>query len=113
MTTSDSGRMVSPVGEAAEAVKRERRLRGWSVRAAATAGGVSNTTWSTYEATGVLTDKMQRAIVQAFGWDATWAEHLPAEPPSSGEDVLRMLVDEVAALRRHVELLAELLARPE
>lgn len=111
LTTPGSGRNVRRVTEPVEAVKRERRLRGWSVRSAATAGGVSNTTWAAYESTGVLTDAMQRAIVRAFGWESTWADDVTAEPPAVEHDVLRMLVSEVAALREDVAAVAELLRR--
>lgn len=77
--------------ESVERVVAERRRRGLSVRAASTAGDVSNQTWANYEKSGVLTPLMQRAIVKAFDWPADWADAEPAIPPGSPGDVVGRL----------------------
>jgi hypothetical protein len=76
----------------------ERRLRGWSGREAAIAGGISNTTWSKFEATGEIGDAMRRGAAKAFGWPMDWPENLP---------VMEIVgVDAVSQLRAEVERLA-------
>lgn len=64
-----------------EHVRNERKRRGWSVRRAATAGGISNTTWGTFEAAGQVTDTVRVGVAQAFGWPTTWPEGPPALTP--------------------------------
>lgn len=87
-----------------EAVVAERRRRGWSVRTAAIAGGVSNTTWGTFERTGAITPAVQRAVVTAYGWPADWWDNPPAQAgPHPGEVAeLRSLVAEMAAQQTEV-----------
>ncbi len=58
----------------AAAVQAERFARGWSVRRAAAAGEVSNTTWGNYEGGGPLTNRMREAVQKAFGWPGSWPE---------------------------------------
>lgn len=96
-----------------EAVAAERRRRGWSVRRAATEGGVSNTTWGKYEA-GQEVAAMIPAVAQAFGWPANW-EDTPPVPASPADSLTRRvevlekanarLSDEVRSLARQVSAL--------
>lgn len=79
-----------------ELVSRERRLRGWSARDAAIAGGVSNTTWSKFEKGAPLGETMRLGVAKAFGWTPEWPEHPPVRQPPA---------DEVSQLRREVEAL--------
>lgn len=105
-------------------VELERRLRGWSVREAGAQGGISNTTWASFEATGMVTPKVRIAIAKAFGWPSSWPEELPeppvifqGEPPVSPNDVsqLRGRVDsmesELDRLRSQVVALAQQVER--
>lgn len=85
-----------------ERVTRERRLRGWSARDAAIAGGVSNTTWSRFEAGGPIGDAIRQGVARAFGWSVEWPETPPPDelPP-----------DELSRLRHQVESLADQVQR--
>jgi hypothetical protein len=67
-----------------ERVARERKLRYKSDRAAADAGGISNTSWSRFMAGGELTDQIRHAVATAFDWPTDWPEHLPNDTPSNG-----------------------------
>lgn len=80
-----------------ELVSRERRLRGWSARDASIAGGVSNTTWSKFEAGTPLGEAMRHGVARAFGWSPEWPENPPVQQPPQ---------DEIIRLRREVERLA-------
>jgi transcriptional regulator with XRE-family HTH domain len=93
----------------------ERRTRGMSARAAAAAGGVSNTTWGRLEAGEIdLTERTRLAVATAFGWQIDWPENPP--PVTSpgvnqpGDDDVaervQLLQREVAALSEVVLLLA-------
>lgn len=97
---------------------RERRFG--SVRQAALAGGVSNTTWARYEESGNLTHGMRVAIAQAFGFEEDWPENPPAElrpalvpysgftPPGDGEyEELRELRRQTLAMVTDQALLIE------
>lgn len=56
-------------------VLRERRKRGWSVRKAAIAGHISNTTWGRYESGELeLSGAIRNAIAVAFGWPSDWPD---------------------------------------
>lgn len=90
-------------------VGEERKRRGLSVRAAAHSGGISNTTWGTFEDTGKVTDGVRRGVARAFGWSTTWPEVPPAltrpDPtePSNAElmakiDVLTVLVQNMGVV---------------
>ena len=74
---------VSTEEQRRERVAIERRLRGWSQRDAATEGGTSNQTWSTFERTGRVTDAVQAAVKMAFDWPIDWADNLPAAEVSA------------------------------
>jgi transcriptional regulator with XRE-family HTH domain len=100
--------------ELRERVKRERRLRGWSVRRAATEsdknpniGGISNTTWGQYEKAGVLSDTIRVAISIAFGWPRDWPVNAPATPPEDeGARIAHLIVqldERLADLQRQGE----------
>jgi hypothetical protein len=80
----------------------ERRLRGWSGREAAIAGGISNTTWSKFEATGEIGDAMRRGAAKAFGWPMDWPENLPAIEMGQADAVsqLRVEVERLAGVVR-------------
>ena len=91
-------------GAAVRRVIAERLRRGWSIRTAAQAGQVSNTSWGDMEA-GVrpITPKMQRAVAQAFGWDAGW--------PYNGGPTTMGVAERVAMLEEQVAHLSELVER--
>ena len=66
------------------------------MRAAAALGGVSNTTWSRYEAGGVtLTPGIVQGVAKAFGWPTTWPEEQPATTTPDFEARLQRLEDVV------------------
>lgn len=90
--------MSEPTTDLVERVVVERRLRGWSGREAAIAGGISNTTWSKFEAGGELGPAIRRGVAHAFGWPADWPENPPAAIAP---------VDAVSQLRAEVERLAQ------
>jgi transcriptional regulator with XRE-family HTH domain len=81
-------------------VKAERQRRGWSQRAAAEAGGVSNQTWSNFEVSGIVTDKMRSAVVAAYGWPVDWPEELPPDDATPNS-----VAAALAELRARVEAL--------
>ena len=95
---------------AVERVREEVRLRNMSVRQAAAAGGVSNTTWGDYYATGIATPKMREAVARAFDWQLDWPENPPPLPEAREDQLIKLiaervakvdrLADEVSALRR-------------
>ena len=59
----------------ADRVRRERLGRGWSVRQAAAAGGISNTYWGEFEDyKRSLTPLIANAVARAFGWPEDWAD---------------------------------------
>jgi hypothetical protein len=69
------------------------------VRRAAVEGGVSNTTWSNFEAGGELTYRMREAVQRAFGWPGTWPEQ-PVENlrPSVADDLRRLIAEQALQL---------------
>lgn len=73
-------------------VRTERLARKWSVRTAATAGGISNTWWGKFE-DGVqpLTPEIAAAVARAYEWPAEWA----TVSQSDEVDLLRQRVDEL------------------
>jgi transcriptional regulator with XRE-family HTH domain len=79
-------------------VLRERRKRGWSVRRAAGAGHISNTTWGRYESGDLeLSGAIRNAIAVAFGWPPDWPER---EVPDWDAAVSDATVKVTAALER-------------
>jgi transcriptional regulator with XRE-family HTH domain len=78
-------------------VADERRMRGLSGRAAASLGGIANTTWSGFEAGGQLTDGVRRAVAKAFDWHMDWPENPPAEFTQLDGDVLRRMEEQLRA----------------
>ena len=105
----------------ADIVRRERLRREWSVRSAATAGGISNTYWGGFEDyKQPLTPTIVEAVARAFNWSRNWPieksqtqthgpigwGELPALVQSHGEAI--------EELRDHVEMLIQgLLQRVE
>ena len=93
----------------------ERERRGWSVREAASRGGVSNETWGRYEKTHHLTLKMRVAVAKAFDWSTDWPEIGPRAPVdgsvdlSSRLDAIEAKLDAIQATRQ--EALHLVLAR--
>lgn len=87
-----------------------RKQRYGSVRKAAAAGGVSNTTWGRYEAGDPLTDTMRLAAAQAFDWPTDW----PVNPPTPAEPLEdRTALDLLEQIDRKVDGLDELNRRIE
>jgi len=104
---------VWAVDDLIERIRYERKLRGWSIRAAAQAGGISNQGWSTFERTGRVTDGVQRAVMQAFDWPETWQEAPPERPvaPVGETAALRADLNDLKdQLREALEVMAELTA---
>jgi hypothetical protein len=89
---------------AVDRVREEVRIRNLSVRQAATAGGISNTTWGDYYTTGIATPKIRDAVARVFGWPLDWPEN-PPPLPEAREDQLLKLIAELALEVR--ELAAE------
>ncbi len=91
-----------------ERVTLERTHRAWSVRTAASRGGISNETWGRYEKGGKLTPDMRAAIAKAFDWSADWPENPPTltAPPNGNNDSL----NEVVRLQRETLTLIRLVA---
>lgn len=91
-----------------ERVRAERAVRMLSIRQASNAGGISNTSWSSFEngKTG-LTVRMRYAVAKAFGWDDDWPF---TQPPTlrlvSSAVTLEEVDAKVDAVLRLVEQLA-------
>ena len=69
----------------ADKVRRERLQRGWSVRDAARAGGISNTFWGNFEDyRQALTPLLTAAVSRAFEWSDDWANAAIAERNATG-----------------------------
>lgn len=102
-----------------EHVRNERNRRGWSVRRAASEGGISNTTWGVFESSGQVTDAIRVGIAQAFGWPTTWPEGPPALTPLvEGEPTnaelmakLDLLVESTDALQALVQRMGGVVER--
>lgn len=98
------------VNDPAEWVKVARFRRGWSVRAAAQAAGLSNTTWGRIESRDTtISPKTGRAIGEAFGWPAEWWTGSEAPEASTPPGDADGLLDRVAELERVVPALARAL----
>lgn len=81
-----------------EKVLQERRKRGWSVRRAAGAGHISNTTWGRYEAGDLeLSGAIHNAIAVAFGWPHDWPDREVPDWDAAVEDAT---AEVTAALER-------------
>lgn len=96
--------------ELIERVRMERRLRGWSVRQAAAAGGISNQAWSVFERGGAITGGIHRAVMQAFSWPETWQTD-PPEVPIGQADVVAELRSEIEGLRAQLAEVLEVMAQ--
>lgn len=100
-----------------ERVRAERTRRGMSIRAASSAGGVSNTTWGAFEAgTASLGGSMRVAVAKAFDWPTDWPE-MPPILFRQDEDVILSRLDsiqtELAELTRLVLRIADLALGPD
>lgn len=94
----------------ADTVRQERLSRGWSVRTAASRGGISNTWWSRFEdGLQPLTPAIGEAVAEAFDWPATWAATPPG--PADQSAVVMELVRQVAELTTRVEEMGAELAK--
>lgn len=88
--------------EATDRVAGERRQRGWSIRAAANAGGISNTLWGRYEnGEAELSGRIRQAVATAFGWPMSWPEE-----PASGAGVRDEAAERFAELLDALGVLA-------
>lgn len=71
--------------ELRELVSCQRKLKYRSIRAAATAGEVSNTRWGDFEKGKIgVTDAVRHGVAKAFGWSDDWPENPPAPPDAAG-----------------------------
>lgn len=76
------------MNEHADKVRHERLRRDWSVRQAASAGGISNTYWGNFEDyKQPLTPAIAGAVARAFKWSTSWADELE----TSGYEPIRSL----------------------
>jgi transcriptional regulator with XRE-family HTH domain len=83
----------------------ERHLHGWSVRRAATAGGISNTYWGGFENGEVgITETIRAGVARAFGWSPTWPEILPSWPAADQLEVRVLRLEEATRLLLRGEL---------
>lgn len=94
-------------------VLAERRRRGWSARTAAQVAGISNTTWSTFERTDIVTDRIREAVADAFGWPRNWPEEPVLAEPTVQQALieamdLRMQIAVDQSLANQTALLAKL-----
>lgn len=90
-----------------ERVTAARRLRGWSIRAAAYAGGIANTTWGNWENGNVEepSDKVRSAVSKAFDWPMDWPENpLPPNDHATYEtlDAIATRLDAHERLLHHI-----------
>lgn len=74
---------------------------------AAQVGGISNTTWGTFERSGEITPGVHRAVMQAFGWPVDWDVNLPPAPARQPDDVAE-LRSEIQGLRAQLAEVLEL-----
>lgn len=92
----------------ANRVRLERLRRGWSVRDAARASGISNTYWGAFEDfRQPLTPTIADAVARAFGWDTGWADRLvdglepvalaPEPEPDVAEAIAKLSAEFAAA----------------
>lgn len=88
MADRDASSLLRVSKTLVERVQAERRRHAWSVRQAASRGGISNTTWSLFEKDGRVTDSVRRGVAAAFEWSGDWPEELPAAPRSPVADSL-------------------------
>jgi DNA-binding XRE family transcriptional regulator len=84
-------------------VTQERAARMMSVRQAAAAGGISNTSWHDWEdGRRELSPKVRAAIAQAFDWPSDWNFNPPAqrvfEQQDATLDALHEKVDAILVL---------------
>ena len=93
-----------------ERVRIERQLKGWSMRDAASAGGISNQAWSVFERGGPITRGVHQAVMQAFGWPETWQTN-PPPLPIGEPGAVELLQREIEGLRDQVRDLAEVTAQ--
>ena len=102
--------------ELADVVRRERLRRDWSVRKAASEGGISNTYWGGFEDyKQPLTPRIVKAVAVAFEWSTNWpieqtAELAEINPVATAElsqirDALEAHALQTEELREHVEIL--------
>lgn len=97
-----------------ERVRLERKQRGWSVRAAALEGGISNTTWGWYEhGRHPLTHGVIAGVAKAFDWSPNWTTVTPPDDLMQIAVLRRQvleLTEQMELLQRQVEVLAADLA---
>lgn len=93
------------MNELANLVRAERLRRGWSVRQAAAAAGISNTWWGKFEdGRQPLTPMIANGVAKAYDWPTEWAA-APASMPRP-EEVSRLfelvadLAERVAEMSR-------------
>ena len=95
-----------------QAVHEERLRRGWSIRTAASKGGMSNTAWGDIEnGDRAVSPLFQRAVSTAFGWPDDWPTTMVAPAGSSVSDRITTLEESVARLTAAVDLLVAALEK--
>lgn len=89
------------------------------MRAAATAAGVSNTTWSRMESGAVaITAPMAASIARAFDWPADWETNPPvtlSQPMTTldADELLARIRSELAEHERRIQVMLERLTGSE
>lgn len=78
------------------------------MRQAATAGGVSNTTWSRFESgVGQLTPGIVQAVARAFDWPTDWPDNPPTVSPPVDAQTVTRLAQAVERLTHRVDVLQD------
>src|SRR4051812_1342014 len=95
--------------ELRDRVRYERRVRGWSVRAASVYGGFSNTLWGQFESGGPVTATVRNGIARAFEGNSDWPESPPARPETraTAEARLSALETRMLLLEEQIELMSQ------
>lgn len=110
----DTAGVTDDWGAAAQAIKRERKARGWSIRDACAVADISPTTWINAEKGMRISELTQAAIERALGWPDDEITRLVSggrRDPDTGElidatglseadkDVIRAMVERLKARR--------------
>lgn len=95
----------------ADRVRQERLHRGWSVRAAAQRGDISNTYWAEFEDyRQPLTPTIAAAVAMAFGWSEDWPDALrptPLRMADAGTELLEQHSDQMVEMAERLSHLEE------
>lgn len=108
-----------PVDTLRDRVAAERNRRGWSVRTAAQAGGISNTLWGRFEnGDSDVTPKVRHGVARAFDWPDEWPERTPelpqlAEIRDEAAERFGAILDALRSMSSRLEQLERRISQPE